>query len=157
MRVSAIKVSVVCVLIMQAVSVNAQFPEYRITDDGQYQYLNNHQSKDRVFDETQGIWYKAVTIRTFYLDVHEKGFLPDDVSYEDFREMTPDSQRALLKQPFEKPLDCSIGQTVPEGCIVYKTGSDRRSYKGNGSTGAISPKRSSAELSKTTKIITNEK
>lgn len=38
---------------------------YRITPDGRYQYIEND---GKTFDEIGGIYYKDITIRTFYLE-----------------------------------------------------------------------------------------
>ena len=118
MKVKSVRYIVAIVLTIVPVLVIAQVPEYRITEDGQYQYLGNPDAKGNVFDETQGTYYRPITVRTFFLQAQDAGYIPDSIAYDEFIAMTLQEQHALLG-PGERSLDCSIGMVIPEGCISY--------------------------------------
>jgi len=156
------KTTVTFFLVFMSFSLFAQFPEYRITDDGQYQYLANNGSS--VLDETRGTIYKPITIRTFFLEVQAKGYLPAGTTYEQFYHLGIEEQRDIVKQPFMKPLDCSIGQSISEGCLVYHGAATITSQPGtanydmsrNSSVRRIPIERAPRDRAATVKLILHE-
>ncbi len=95
----------------------AQQTEYRITDDGKYQYLSNRDEAGMIFDESLGAYYKNITVRTFFLETQRKGYIPYYVTYEGFLKLTAEQKKAILKQPYKDP-QCSSGHISPE-CLEF--------------------------------------
>lgn len=149
-----LKIIPLLVLVLSNFCADGQFPEFRITDDGQYQYLGNPVAST-VFDETQGTYYKPITSRTFFLQAQERKYISSDISYDNFLLLSVEEQRTLLKEPSVKPLDCSIGQVIPEGCIVYKGVYEQKIYKADGTSVNKSATKKSVQKSESAKIILN--
>jgi hypothetical protein len=111
MIINSIAVLLSALLIKDAV---AQQQTYRITPGGEYQYIEQDAT---AFDETSGAYYKDITMRTFYLETHRMGLIPDSVRFEDFRAMTTEEQQAILKQSGSQ-LDCS-SNNITLACLVF--------------------------------------
>jgi len=89
---------------------------YRITPEGRYQSLRGEPGM--AFDETRGSFYRDITIRTFFLETQRLGYIPSDITYEDFLSMTIEEQEALLLQPLLIP-DCS-STFITDECLEFQ-------------------------------------
>src|SRR5688572_27686271 len=87
-------------------SAFAQQTEYRITDNGVYQYLSSRNEAGMVFDESLGTYYKNITARTFFLETQRRGYIPNYYTFDGFVKLTLPEQKRLLNQPY-KQVDCS--------------------------------------------------
>ena len=133
----------------------AQMPEFRITDQGQYEYLGNRYSANSVFDETQGTYYKPITARTFFLQALQRGYIQNDITYDSFLLLSLDEQKALLKS--QKPLDCSIGQIISEACIVYQGTDESKGGKSDKEPSGKNMGNNRGNLNESVQIILHEK
>lgn len=98
-------------------SAFAQQSEYRITDNGVYQYLSNRQEAGLVYDESLGSYYKNITARTFFLETQRKGYIPNYYTFDGFVKLTLPEQKKLLKQPYWDP-KCSSGNLTSD-CLDF--------------------------------------
>lgn len=111
------KIMLVAFAVLTNLSVSAQQTEYRITDDGQYQYLSERQLAGMVYDESLGSYYKSITARTFFLETQRKGYLPDSITYKEFMQLSLSDQRSLLSlKGFNSA--CSSDYLSPE-CLEF--------------------------------------
>ena len=92
--------------------------EYRITEDGAYQYLSVRKEANMIFDESMGTYYKPITERTFYLETYRKGYLPKELSYTQFTRLSVDEQRAIVNQPY-RDIECSVNNPSPD-CMAME-------------------------------------
>lgn len=92
--------------------------EYRITEEGKYQYLSIKEEANMIYDESMGTYYKPITLRTFYLETYKKGYMPKELSYTQFAKLSIDEQRAIVNQP-HRDIECSVNNPSPE-CMAME-------------------------------------
>ena len=100
------------------VVANAQQVEYRITEDGKYQHLNDLGETGMVFDESNGSYYKPITIRTFFLEAQRRGYIAADITYPQFVKLPVILQIAAVNQPLAEVIDCSTNFTSSK-CLRF--------------------------------------
>lgn len=100
------------------IGANAQQEEYRITDDGKYEYLNDPVEAGMIYDESNGSYYKPITIRTFFLEAQRNGYIAADISYPQFVKLPIILQIAAVNQPLAEVIDCSTNYTSPK-CLKF--------------------------------------
>lgn len=101
-----------------SVCVNAQQMEYRITEEGKYEHLNDLKETGMVYDESNGSYYKPISSRTFFLEAQKRGYITEGVSYAQFIELPVILQIAAVNQPLAEVIDCSTNHTSPK-CLRF--------------------------------------
>ena len=106
-------------LLVSFFAANAQpQKEYRITDEGAYEYLSNPTQAGMIYDESNASFYKPITIRTFFLEAQSRGYIAADITYEKFIKLPIILQIAALNQPLAEVVDCSTNFTSPK-CLRF--------------------------------------
>ena len=99
-------------------AATAQQKEYRITDEGAYEYLSNPTQAGMIYDESKASFYKPITIRTFFLEAQRRGYIDSAVTYEKFVKLPIILQIAAVNQPLTEIIDCSTNFTSPK-CLRF--------------------------------------
>lgn len=103
-----------------SVVANAQQQvEYRITEDGKYEHLNDLGETGMVYDESNHSYYKPITVRTFFLEAQRHGYIAPDISYPQFAKLPIILQIAAVNQPLAEVIDCSTNFTSSK-CLRFK-------------------------------------
>lgn len=134
---------------------DAQQTEYRITDNGLYQYLSNRHEVGLVYDESLGSYYKNITIRTFFLETQRRGYIPNYYTFEGFAKLTLAEQKKLLKQPYSQN-DCN-SQNVSSECMDFNKAGVTVPRQENTKVVDLSPKCVDASNSPQSKMGITEK